>query len=249
MEPIYTNKRPLSFGRYLKTVRLERGIRLEQISITTRIGIDTLLAIEKEDHDRLPAEVFVKGFIRAYAGSVGADAGEAVQLYTASRHALQETARIEADLVKSSIHFWPRLLMALGGVFCIMVISVLFISQLSRDVGEKASLKSKAAAQSVPSTPSTFSVPEAIIENSIPDTEPEKLLLKILSIEKTWLKVTIDDQQTREYILNPSDRLELEAQSGFSLLIGNAAGVQLTLNDNDLSISGKKGQVVTLKLP
>ncbi len=249
MEPVYTNKRSLSFGRYLKTVRLERGIRLEQISITTRIGIDNLLAIEKEDHDRLPAEVFVKGFIRAYARSVGADADEAVRLYMASRSALQETVQIEADLIKSSIHFWPRLLMSLGGVFCIMMISILAMSQLSLSAGEKVGSKSETAAQSAPPVPSVFSVQEALTENPSPDTEPEKLLLKIRSVEKTWLKVTIDDQQSREYILNPSDRLELEARSGFNLLIGNAAGVRLTLNDNDLSISGKKGQVVNLKIP
>jgi len=75
------------------------------------------------------------------------------------------------------------------------------------------------------------------------------LLLKIVTVEKTWLKVIIDDQKSQEYSLNPGDRLELEALSGFNLLIGNAAGVYLNINDKDLPVSGSRGQVVTIKIP
>ncbi len=50
-------KNAAPFGRYLKTVRLEKGIRLAEISRQTRISKDTLELIEAEDHARLPAEV------------------------------------------------------------------------------------------------------------------------------------------------------------------------------------------------
>ena len=55
------NKNSLSFGRYLKAIRIEKGISLDEVSEETRIRIDTLRLIEKEDHDRLPSEVFVTG--------------------------------------------------------------------------------------------------------------------------------------------------------------------------------------------
>jgi len=74
-------------------------------------------------------------------------------------------------------------------------------------------------------------------------------LLKIVTVEKTWLKVISDDQKPREYSLNPGDRLELEALSEFNLLIGNAAGVYLNINGKDLPVTGSKGQVLTLKIP
>ena len=249
MKTIVTNKRSLSFGRYLKNVRLDRGINLKQVSMDTRIGIDNLHAIEREDHDRLPAEVFVKGFIRGYAKSVGADADDAVRLYLSSRRIFQETARVDADLIKSGINFWPRLLLSLGVLFCIMTLSVFITSFPQKSDVTKEKLRPKAITKNVPVV--SASLPE---QTAPPVTPPpavvsEKLLLKILTVEKTWLKVIIDDQKSREYSLNPGDRLELEALSEFNLLIGNAAGVHLNINDKDLPVPGKKGQVVTLKIP
>lgn len=249
MKTIVTNKRSLSFGRYLKNVRLDRGINLKQISMDTRIGIDNLLAIEREDHDRLPAEVFVKGFIRGYAKSVGADADNAVRLYLSSRRIFQETARVDADLIKSGINFWPRLLLSLGVLFCIMTLSVFIMSFPQKSDVKKEKLTPKAIAKNLPIVSASLPEQTAPAVTPPPVVTPEKLLLKILTVEKTWLKVIIDDQKSREYSLNPGDRLELEALSEFNLLIGNAAGVHLNINDKDLPVPGNKGQVVTLKIP
>jgi len=249
MKSIVTNKRSLSFGRYLKNVRLDKGIPLKQVSTYTRIGIDNLLAIEREDHDRLPAGVFVKGFIRAYAESVDADADEAVRLYLSSRRMFQETARVEAELIKSGLNFWPRLLLYLGVLFFIITLSVFFTSFPQKGSPKKEKLKPKAVAKIAPTVSSPLPAQTAPAVSPPPAAAPEKLLLKILTVEKTWLKVIIDDQKSREYSLNPGDRLELEALSEFNLLIGNAAGVQLNINDKDIPVPGKKGQVVTLKIP
>ena len=56
------NKNHLSFGRYLKAARLKKEIDLENVSAETKIGMYYLLLIEKEDHDRLPADVFLRFF-------------------------------------------------------------------------------------------------------------------------------------------------------------------------------------------
>ena len=68
-----SDKESLSFGRYLQAIRLEKKISLEQVSQQTRIGLGNLLLLEQEDHEQLPAEVYVKGFLRSYAKAVGAD--------------------------------------------------------------------------------------------------------------------------------------------------------------------------------
>jgi len=72
-----------SFGRYLQAIRIERDIRLEQVAEETRIATATLDAIEDEDFNRLPPDVFLRGFLRAYAQTVGADPDEAVRRYDA----------------------------------------------------------------------------------------------------------------------------------------------------------------------
>jgi cytoskeletal protein RodZ len=249
MNTIGTNMRSLSFGRYLKNIRLDKGINLKQVSLDTRIGIDNLLAIESEDHARLPAEVFVKGFIRSYAKSVGADADEAGRLYLSSRRMFQETARVDADLIKSDINFWPRLLLSLGVLFCIMTLSVLITSFLQKRDVKKEEFKPAAVTKIAPVVSASLPEPAAAPVALPPAAAPEKLLLKIVTVEKTWMKVIIDNQKSQEYSLNPGDRLELEALSGFNLLIGNAAGVYLNINDKDLPVSGNRGQVVTIKIP
>jgi len=249
MKTTVLNQRLLSFGRYLKNVRLDRGITLKQVSLDTRVGIDNLLAIEKEDHDRLPAEVFVKGFIRSYARAVGADADEAGRLYASSRRMFEKKARVDNELIKSGINFWPRLLLSLGVLLCMMTLSVFLSSFLRKSDVKNEKFKPEAITKDVPAVSTSLSAQTPPPVSTVPAIVPEKLLLKIVTVEKTWLKVIVDDQQSREYSLNPGDRLELEALSGFNLLIGNAAGVHLNINDKDLPVPGNKGQVVTLKIP
>lgn len=244
-----TNLESLSFGRYLKKVRLESGISLQQVANETKIGIENLLFIEKEDHDKLPAEVFVKGFLRAYAKAVAADPDHVVDQYLKSRDVLQETARIEADLIRSSANFWPRLLISLCILVCIITLSVVAASLSYKDVSPTVDVQHETVAKK-----------SAVVDTSLPKTTvppkdaakvkvPDKLLLKVDTIEKTWLKVIIDGRIVKEYSLNPGDHLELEALSGFDLLIGNAAGVRLHLNERVFDIPGKRGQVVTIKVP
>ncbi len=59
----------------------------------------------------------------------------------------------------------------------------------------------------------------------------------------------MDEKDSTEYNLNPGDQIELEAATGFNLLIGNAGGIKITLNDKAVSIPGKSGEVVTIELP
>lgn len=71
----------LSFGTYLKTCRQDRGMSLEQIEDITKIQKQMLLAIEREEIDVLPEDVFVKGFLRAYASSLGVNGADVVRRY------------------------------------------------------------------------------------------------------------------------------------------------------------------------
>lgn len=60
-------------GSYLKNIREMKGITLEEISQKTRIKISYLKALEEEDFKQLPAEVFARGFLKAYAKYLALD--------------------------------------------------------------------------------------------------------------------------------------------------------------------------------
>ncbi len=74
-------------------------------------------------------------------------------------------------------------------------------------------------------------------------------LLRAEAAETTWIRISTDETGEHEYLLQPGEQLTWRASSSYKLLIGNAGGIQLYLNDEPLKRLGETGQVVYLKLP
>jgi len=66
-------------GTQLRDARARLGIGLDDLAKKTRIPVRTLRLIEAEAWDMLPAEVFVRGFVRSCAVAVGLDPADAAQ--------------------------------------------------------------------------------------------------------------------------------------------------------------------------
>jgi cytoskeletal protein RodZ len=62
-----------SLGAYLKEQREARRLSVDELAQTTRIPARILRQIETDTHAELPADVFVRGFLRAYARALGLD--------------------------------------------------------------------------------------------------------------------------------------------------------------------------------
>lgn len=60
-------------GARLRRSRLRSGVELEDISGITKINPTYLRFLEEDRYAELPAPVYVRGFVRAYAGCVGLD--------------------------------------------------------------------------------------------------------------------------------------------------------------------------------
>ena len=74
--------------------------------------------------------------------------------------------------------------------------------------------------------------------------------LTIFAEEKSWLRVWVDDRRSQDMLLEPGASRTLSAQTGFVITFGNAGGVRLTLNGEELPPAGSSGQVVRrFKLP
>jgi cytoskeletal protein RodZ len=74
-----------SIGRYLKRTREARAMSVEEVSRATRIPVASIDKIEADHFDDLPGEVFVRGFLKAYARAVSLSVDEVLARYTASR--------------------------------------------------------------------------------------------------------------------------------------------------------------------
>jgi len=65
-------------GLYLKQLREIRNMTLREVAERTKVGSFHLECIEMERFDRLPAPVYLRGFVKEFARTVGADDIEAV---------------------------------------------------------------------------------------------------------------------------------------------------------------------------
>jgi cytoskeletal protein RodZ len=74
-----------TLGSYLRGQRDRRGMSPAELSRVTRIPRTSLEAIESDRFDELPGEVFVKGFLKAYAQAVGLVPADVLARYTSSR--------------------------------------------------------------------------------------------------------------------------------------------------------------------
>jgi flagellar biosynthesis protein FlhG len=68
-------------GKALKQIRERMGVERQTISKETKISIKTLEWIEEETFEKLPPLVYLKGFLKSYAQSLGLDPRKVIEEY------------------------------------------------------------------------------------------------------------------------------------------------------------------------
>lgn len=74
-----------SLGEVLRRNRESQGLTLEQVSEATHISVSYLQALENEQMDAFPADVYARGFLRSYASFLGLDAVPLLERFQALR--------------------------------------------------------------------------------------------------------------------------------------------------------------------
>jgi cytoskeletal protein RodZ len=78
---------PRTPGELLRDGREARGLSVEEVSDCTKIPPRLVEAIERDEYHKLSGGLYVKSFLRTYAGCVGLDAEELLALYDQATHA------------------------------------------------------------------------------------------------------------------------------------------------------------------
>ncbi|HSD52059.1 MAG TPA: RodZ domain-containing protein [Candidatus Methylomirabilis sp.] len=82
------------------------------------------------------------------------------------------------------------------------------------------------------------------------EARSRRFLLMAHALELTWMVVRADAGQEREVLLQKGQTARFSADAGFVVTIGNAGGVELTLNGEPVPSLGASGQVIRdLSLP
>lgn len=90
-------------GEYLKQRRCEKNITLEEVASQTGIREQYLTALESGDYEKIPGDVFIKGFIRNYGNFLEENGNDLVEAYTkglATPEALHEPLKAAPSDVK-----------------------------------------------------------------------------------------------------------------------------------------------------
>ena len=66
---------------------------------------------------------------------------------------------------------------------------------------------------------------------------------------QTWVAISIDERSVKEYLFQPGQTPQWTAEKNFNILIGNAAGIEFSLNGKKVGNLGTQGQVVRIRLP
>ena len=154
------------FGSYLKHERELRGVPLDVVAESTKIGIRFLRALEENRFEDLPGEVFVKGFIRSYGQAIGSNVDELLAAYheSGSKHQDSETSAPEVSSSKEEpserrSEFPMKAVLGFGAALLILAGGAYWITSKK---GENPA----PAQHSQPESPTT-------VDNSLPEIEEE----------------------------------------------------------------------------
>lgn len=71
----------------------------------------------------------------------------------------------------------------------------------------------------------------------------------VVARERTWLLISFPDGSSSDITLYPGDKRDWTFAGTITLKIGNAGGVSLRFDDNEVAVPGMSGEVVTMTLP
>jgi transcriptional regulator with XRE-family HTH domain len=132
-------KTAVTIGECLKRKREEFGISIEELSDRLRIKINYLEDLEKNNYDKLPPDVYVKGFIKRYAELIGLDPEKVVELFKKEKEIedkIESRNKKRKEIkkkfaIKKYITVTPKIVTVFLSIFVLSIIGYYFWHQLS----------------------------------------------------------------------------------------------------------------------
>src|SRR5262245_43060122 len=113
-------------GNSLREARLRQGLEFPEIEYATKVRSKYLRALEDEQFDVLPAQTYVKGFLRTYAEYLGLDGQLYVDEYNSRYVGIEEESPLRAS-VRQPVHRERRFA---GGVVLAVLAGIAVLTAL-----------------------------------------------------------------------------------------------------------------------
>jgi cytoskeleton protein RodZ len=234
-----------SLGSELRKQREIRGISLKEIADATKISRRYLEALETDKHDILPAPVLTRGFVREFARYIGLDAEEMADRYSETTRA--ERAGDEEDPLSHSQPLpWIRIdrnLVIFGLILVAFVVVVWWVwSNMGTNSPDPAPVATNTIEPAVAPRGERIDPEETEVPSVL---EPEKLELRVTVVSDTWVILQVDGKPSTNEVLRTGDVRTFTAENEFRFeVVGNAGGIELSLNGAAIPSLGAQGRVV-----
>ena len=234
-------------GNLLRSEREKQSKSLEDIAKALKINIEYLRAIEKDNYGLLPADVFIKSYLRSYSGVLGLKGDSILALYNKqfgppAKEPAPQKKRLQEMLPAFKLNYIYLLTICIG----LAIGSI--TAYMKHDIKEAPAVITNAVpvVETESTETMTADIEEAVAEAVV---TKEALSLEIAAAELTWVSIKIDSTDPEELLLRAGERKTITAHEKFVLKIGNAGGTSLILNGRDIGNLGPHGQLVDITLP
>ena len=234
-----------TIGEALRSAREAQGRSLDDAAVATRIRSSYLAALEEERFGELGGSVYAKGFLRSYAGYLGVDPAPLLEAYRA-----QETPAAPV---------FQHVPQAIGGmrsgrrgpswlavaIVCVSIILLVSLWGLLRPAPQEggaqpAFVTTPARTNGNGSGPGAAANP-APPASARPAAKDVRVTLRYAGA--SWTRVTADGRVVFEGIPGPRQRRAFTARGSLKVVLGNPAGVRLTVNGKDLGVPDRSGSI------
>lgn len=253
-------------GERLRSAREEQGLSTADVSRSINLRETVVSAIEADDFSLCGADVYARGHIRAYARLVGLDPVPLVRVYDQRTGAPPEGARMalltDADVPLERGR--PNWALVVGAALLVVVglLGWQLVSELrgparpAEQVADAGRLPGAPAAAptlvpttspSSPTAPTPTGAPTSSTGTASATIDPGHVAVALKAIGETWVEVR--DAKGRTVfagLLGKGDAKHFTDTSPLRLTLGNAGGVQLTVNGTPLGTAGRRGEVKRL---
>jgi len=234
-------KKLAEMGDYLRHLREEQALSLEEVAGKTKVPTRMLIAIEEGNLDPLPEPVYIQGFLKRYADALGLNGREFASVFPT------------AQSFNSGKRFWPELpatqLKPIHLYFIYLVLIIFAVTNLSQMIQQNSQQavlpgkeKSPVAKPLKPSPEKPKPDEVALVSMNISkSTEPVRVGLTATS--NSWVRVTIDGKTEFEGTLRQGEQRTWTAKQELILRAGNAGGVLVAYNNEEAKQLGDPGTV------
>ncbi len=242
----------MSIGTTLAAARETAGLSLEDVAAATRIRRTLVMNIENDDYSACGGDFYARGHLRNIAVAVGLDPAPLLAEFDAARPDAAPARATEVFEAETST--WkerrggPNWSAAMAAAL-VLVIAYGLVQAFSGSGGGGHDVADPGRTTSAPpSTSAPVSPTPSGDDSAVAQAPRGKVTVAVRATDRSWVQVTTTSgQELFQGLLQPGQQKTFTDKTRLKLVIGNAGGVELTVNGSAIGAPGRRGQVARVQ--